>query len=226
MSTNTHDLRSLSGAFDAFSDDDLRAIDEGAGSVPVRGYAARFKELSDDLGGYREIISPGAFDDVLADPNTDVRALINHEGVPLARYKGGRDENTLELSIDDEGLRYSFDLNLSHPESRSLAAAMSRGDIDQSSFRFQARDGSKFSEQEGGLVRDVFRLSSLRDVSVVTFPAYPTTSAEVKRSLEEAQETLETEEPAKLEEAKRAAAAAAAEAEADKLNATPRISFD
>jgi HK97 family phage prohead protease len=223
MSTNTHDLRSISGAFDAFSEDDLRAIDEGAGRVPVRGYAARFNELSDDLGGYREIISPGAFDDVLADPNTDVRALINHEGVPLARYKGGRDENTLELSIDDEGLRYSFDLNLSHPESRSLAAAMSRGDIDQSSFRFQARDGSKFSEQEGGLVRDVFRLSSLRDVSVVTFPAYPTTSAEVKRSLEEAQETLETEEPAKPEETKRAAAAAAAEAEADELNATPRL---
>jgi len=226
MSTNTHDSRSITGAFDDFSEDDLRAIDEGAGSVSVRGYAARFNELSDDLGGYREVISPGAFDDVLADPNTDVRALINHEGVPLARYKGGRDENTLELSIDDEGLRYSFDLNLSHPESRSLAAAMSRGDIDQSSFRFQARDGSKFSEQEGGLVRDVFRLSSLRDVSVVTFPAYPTTSAEVKRSLEEAQETLETEEPAKLEEAKRAAAAAEAEAEADKLNATPRISFD
>ena len=72
----------------------------------------------------------------------------------------------------------------------------------------------------------MFRLSSLRDVSVVTFPAYPTTSAEVKRSLEEAQETLETEDPAKLEEAKRAAVAAEAEAEADKLNATPRISFD
>jgi len=225
MSTNTHDSRSLTGAFDEFSKDDLRAIDEGAGSVSVRGYAARFNELSDDLGGYREIISPGAFDDVLADPNTDVRALINHEGVPLARYKGGREENTLELSIDDDGLRYSFDLNLSHPESRSLAAAMSRGDIDQSSFRFQARDGSKFSEQEGGLVRDVFRLSSLRDVSVVTFPAYPTTSAEVKRSLEEAQETLESEDTTKPEETKRAAAAAAAaaEAEADELNATPRL---
>ncbi len=218
--SHSHDTRSLTGAFKPFSEDAIRAINEGAGSVPVSGYAARFNEISEDLGGYREFISPGAFDDVLADPTTDVRALINHEGVPLARYRGGREDNTLELTVDDEGLRYSFDLNLAQPESRSLAAAMSRGDIDQSSFRFQAQDGSKFSEEERGLVRDVFRLSSLRDVSIVTFPAYPTTSAEVKRSLAEAQETSGC---ADLDKARREADAAAAQADADKLNATPRL---
>lgn len=226
MSKSSHDSRNLLGAFDSFSEDSLRAIDSGKGSIPVSGYAARFNEISEDLGGYREVISPGAFDEVLEDPNTDVRALINHEGVPLARYKGDREENTLRLSVDEHGLRYSFDLNLSQPESRSLASAMSRGDIDQSSFRFQAREGSKFSEGETGLVRDVFRVTSLRDVSVVTFPAYPTTSAEVKRSLEEAQETMGAVCTESLEESKRAAVAAEAEAEADELNATPRICLD
>lgn len=220
MSKASHDLRSLTGAFDSFSEESLRAISSGEGKVPVSGYAARFNEISEDLGGYREIISPGAFDDVLADPATDVRALINHEGVPLARYKGGREDNTLELSVDDEGLRYRFDLNLAQPEARSLASAMSRGDIDQSSFRFQAQGGSKFSEQPEGLVRDVFRVSSLRDVSVVTFPAYPTTSAEVMRSLEKAQSA--TNEQA-LEKTRSVAAAAVAEAEADELNAIPRL---
>lgn len=222
MSKTSHDLRNLSGGFDSFGEDSLRAIDSGEGSVPISGYAARFNEISEDLGGYREVISPGAFDDVLKDSATDVRALINHEGVPLARYKGGRSENTLELSVDSEGLRYSFDLNLAQPEARALASAMRRGDIDQSSFRFQAQDGSKFSEQPEGLVRDVFRVSSLRDVSIVTFPAYPTTSAEVKRSLEEAQEKAD----APSADASRVAAAAAAQAEADTLNATPRICID
>jgi len=132
MSKTSHDLRNLSGGFDSFNEDSLRAIDSGEGSVPISGYAARFNEISEDLGGFREIISPGAFDDVLKDPATDVRALINHEGVPLARYKGGRSENTLELTVDDEGLRYNFDLNLAQPEARALASAMRRGDIDQS----------------------------------------------------------------------------------------------
>ena len=60
------------------------------------------------------------------------------------------------------------------------------------------------------------------DVSIVTFPAYPTTSAEVKRSLEEAQEKAD----APSAEASRVAAAASAQAEADTLNATPRICLD
>jgi hypothetical protein len=239
MSKTSHDSRNLLGAFDSFSEDSLRALSSGEGSIPVSGYAARFNEVSEDLGGWREIISPGAFDGILEDPDTDVRALINHEGVPLARYKGDREENTLRLSVDEEGLRYSFDLNVAQPESRALASAMSRGDIDQSSFRFQAREGSKFSQEPSGIVRTVFRVTSLRDISVVTFPAYPSTSAEVKRSLEEAQETLKEASLPDDEDSQRAgtavkaaakaaaakAAAAKAVAEADAFNAT-RIGLD
>ena len=220
MSASTLDISSIqAGAFDAFSSEETRAIESGEGSVTVKGYAARFNELSDDLGGYREFISPGAFDDVLADPETDVRALVNHEGVPLARFKGGRSNNTLSLSVDDQGLRYSFELDLKRPESRALAESMARGDIDQSSFRFRAVEGSKFTEKDGAMVRDVFRLTSLRDVSIVTFPAYPTATAEVVRSLEEAKEASQAE----LDAAKRRAAAAEAQAEADATNANPLL---
>lgn len=145
----------------------------------VRGYAAKFNTLSEFLDGFRERILPGAFDDVLGD---DVRALINHEGVPLARTKSG----TLSLSVDKIGLRYEFalpDTDAAH----ELSEALTRGDIDQSSFRFQTvRENWDFVEDEkDGLVREIRKFTRLRDISVVTFPAYPDTAAEVRRSLDE-----------------------------------------
>jgi HK97 family phage prohead protease len=204
----TDEIRTISSAFDAFGADDVRAIDEASGSVTIRGYAARYNEYSDDLGGFREVIDPGAFDDVLADKQTDVRALINHEGVPLARFRGDREDNTLSIESDGSGLRYSFELDMGDPAARSLALSMQRGDIDQSSFRFRAVGGAKFIERDGGMVRQVSRVTSLRDVSIVTFPAYPTTSAEVKRSLDEALADLQSEP---VDELRARAARAAAE---------------
>ena len=64
----------------------------------IVGYAAVFNQET-DLGYFREMITPGAFDDVM---NDDVRLLLNHDGAPLARTTNG----TLSLSVDDEGLRY------------------------------------------------------------------------------------------------------------------------
>lgn len=52
------------------------------------------------FGSFREVIKPGAFDDVLGD---DVRALFNHDpNFILGRSSAG----TLSLSVDDRGLRY------------------------------------------------------------------------------------------------------------------------
>jgi hypothetical protein len=64
----------------------------------VEGYAAVFDSVT-DIGPFQERIAPGAFSDVL---DNDVRLLINHDGVPLARTTNG----TLELKQDDTGLHY------------------------------------------------------------------------------------------------------------------------
>ncbi len=50
----------------------------GPTEVLIRGRAARFNSLSDDLGGFRETIQPGAFSRVLRS-NPDTRLLWNHD---------------------------------------------------------------------------------------------------------------------------------------------------
>jgi hypothetical protein len=81
-----------------FNVQDLELRQEGDDNVVV-GYGSVFNTLSNELGGFREIIAEGAFDGRL---NDDVRFLINHEGLPLARTTNG----TLKLTTDERGLKY------------------------------------------------------------------------------------------------------------------------
>ena len=139
-------------------------MEEGE-TVKVVGHASVYNTMSEDLGGFREIIAPGAFDDVL---ENDVRALINHDGnLILARTTSG----TLALSTDEKGLRYEFEM----PETsygKDLAVSMKRGDITQSSFAFTVADDS-WETRDGMDVRTINKVKRLFDVSTVTYPAYP-----------------------------------------------------
>ncbi len=139
-------------------------MEEGE-TVKVVGHASVYNTMSEDLGGFREIIAPGAFDDVL---ENDVRALINHDGnLILARTTSG----TLALSTDEKGLRYEFEM----PETsygKDLTVSMKRGDITQSSFAFTVADDS-WETRDGVDVRTITKVKRLFDVSPVTYPAYP-----------------------------------------------------
>ena len=154
---------------------ELRAEDDG--SVTFSGYAAVFDQEA-DLGYFREKIAPGAFKRTIRN-KADVRFLVNHDGVPLARSKSG----TLSLAEDDRGLHVEAKLDLDNPTVRELVSAMRRGDLDQMSFAFapvkEARD-----EAEDPPLR-ILREVKLFDVSAVTFPAYEGTSAEVRAAAEE-----------------------------------------
>lgn len=119
-------------------------------------------------GDSREIIKPGAFDDVL---NDDVRGLFNHDpNFILGRSAAG----TLSLSVDERGLRY----DITAPDTQTIRdlvlAPMLRGDINQSSFAFRvARDGEHwYEDDEGVVIREISKFSRLFDVSPVTYPAY------------------------------------------------------
>ena len=157
---------------------ELRA-EEGKPSV-VRGYAAKFKTRSEDLGGFIETIEPGAFDGVLGD---DVRALFNHDAnLILARSRAGK--GTLRLFVDETGLGYEFEA----PDTqagRDLLVSLRRGDVDQSSFAFTvAKDGDRWVEENGVVTRTIKKVARLYDVSPVTYPAYTDTSV-AARGLEE-----------------------------------------
>lgn len=155
----------------------------------IVGYPAVFNKLSEDLGGFREKISPGAFTATL-EKGDDVRALIDHDsGKVLGRNKSG----TLKLEQNTKGLKATIkpaDTNAG----RDIITSLNRGDIDGMSFGFRTIT-DKWETINGEEIRTLEEVQ-LFDVSVVTYPAYTDTSVAV-RSLEQAKEaakpkTLET----------------------------------
>jgi HK97 family phage prohead protease len=102
----------------------------------------------------------------------DVRLLIDHEGVPLARTKSG----TLALEEDERGLRVEAELDPANPDAMRVLSAMRRGDLSQMSFAFRTVKDSYNSDRSVRELKEV----QLFDVSIVTFPAYEETVAELR----------------------------------------------
>ena len=154
-------------------------LDSKNGKDVVIGHAAVFNSLSEDLGGFREKIQPGAFDDVL---DNDVRAYFNHDpNYLLGRTSAG----TLRLSVDEKGLRYELDIP-NTTAGRDLKENLRNGNITQSSFAFTiGRDGDSWERNEDGAdIRIINKVNRLYDVSPVSLPAYPSANdlALAKRS--------------------------------------------
>lgn len=155
---------------------EIRAAD---GRAPIiSGYAAVFDsptQIASGYSAYNEVISPGAFRKTIKE--ADVRALYNHNEM----YVLGRSKSqTLTLSEDSKGLKFE----VTAPDTtwaRDLVESMRRGDVSQSSFAFQPirqswTKASSSSELDTRTLQEV----RLYDVSVVTYPAYEDTVAQVR----------------------------------------------
>lgn len=164
-----------------FNVSDIEVRNDDGKNVVV-GYGAVFNSESNDLGGFVEYIAPGAFDGRLED---DVRFLINHDGLPLARTTN----NTLRLSVDERGLKYEADM----PDTtlaNDLMTLLRNGTISQSSFAFTVEEDS-WENVEGRNIRTINKVSRLYDVSSVTYPAYNEAGSFALRSLENWQKEQE-----------------------------------
>lgn len=158
-----------------FTVQELRVDKRDDGGPIIRGHAAVFDSLSENLGGFREIIKQGAFTKSIK--NDDVRAFWNHNTDIIL---GRNHADTLRLSEDDKGLAIEID----PPDTqggRDAVTSLERGDVTQMSFGFSVRTGGQdWGEDDDG---DVIRtLTDLRlfEVSPVAFPAYPETDIAVR----------------------------------------------
>ena len=152
------------------------------GDVPVlEGYALVYEYRYDigggpEDGGFTEVIARGAA--AKSAGEADVRLLVNHDGVPLARSRGG--EGTLQLKSDDVGLKVRAELDPANPTVQELRSAMNRGDLDQMSFAFKVPRGEGRQEWNSDYSLRTIREVQLFDVSVVTYPANPATVAKLR----------------------------------------------
>jgi HK97 family phage prohead protease len=165
----------------------------------IDGHAAVFDRLSDDLGGFRERVAPGAFTKAIK--TSDARALIDHQSnLVLGRQSSG----TLVLRQDDIGLHSIIDA----PDTsyaKDLAVLMQRGDVREMSFGFTVQADEWEGLETDSPIRTIVEVGQLFDVSVVTFPAYPDAEASLRswniqaaqRSLKNAKEILTRATPGK-----------------------------
>jgi HK97 family phage prohead protease len=158
-------------------DGELRAeVVPNKDSVIVSGTAIVYDvrtTINDVFGSFGESIRPGAAAHLLGG---DVRLLSNHEGLPLARTTSG----TLLLREADNGVNFAAELDVAgSPLAADVVSGVRRGDLSGCSFAFTVGDGddvwnSKMTE------RVIKRFATIPEISIVTFPAYPTTSVSAR----------------------------------------------
>lgn len=147
-----------------------------------------------NLGYFEEIIERGALDE--ADLK-DVLFFVNHDisKIPLARSRNNNKNSTMQLKVDDEGLEIKAKLDIeNNSEAKNLYSAISRGDITGMSFMFII-DDEEWENLDSELpLRRIRKISIVREVSAVCFPAYEATSinARDKVALDSAKMTLES----------------------------------
>lgn len=146
-----------------------------------------------DIGYFDEIIERGALDK--ADLK-DVRFLVNHDlsKIPLARSRNNNENSTMRLKVTDKGLEVEIDLDAdNNTDARNLYSAISRGDITGMSFMFGINGEEWENLESDHPTRRIKSISTVVEVSAVTFPAYEATEiyARDKTALDNAKIALD-----------------------------------
>ena len=170
---------------------DVGAEETDAGNI-ITGRPIVYNSLT-DIGPFDEIIEPGALNN--ADLR-DVRFLVNHDisKIPLARSRRNNGNSTMQLTPDDQGLSIRVTLYTENSaDARALYSAVKRGDISGMSFMFDVDDEEWDNLESDHPTRHIKSISSVVEVSAVTFPAYESTEIDTrsKEALDNARQALE-----------------------------------
>lgn len=172
---------------------ELREVGEDK-EIHLQGYALTFDTISEDLG-FRETIRKGALDNTNMD---NVVLNFNHDmDKPLARNKKSSGKGSLTLKIDDKGLFFDA-IPTDTSYARDLLENMKEGLIGKCSFAFSLDyndpDTQAWDWDDGTRgydFRTINKIKELHDVSIVTNPAYESTSCtSYTRAKEQAEEEL------------------------------------
>lgn len=167
--------------------------DEEKGNIIV-GRPIVYESKTDIGGMFAEIIERGALKKA---DLTDVRFLVNHDTskIPLARSRKNTKNSTMQLIQDDDGLGIRVQLDTeNNTEARNLYSAIQRGDITGMSFMFGI-DGEEWENLDTEYpTRHIKSISTVVEVSAVTFPAYESTTiaARDKSALDNARLAVDT----------------------------------
>lgn len=167
--------------------------DDERGSIVV-GRPIVYESKTDISGMFAEVIERGALDKA---DLTDVRFLVNHDisKIPLARSRKNTKNSTMQLSVDNDGMSIRVVLDTeNNTEARNLYSAIERGDITGMSFMFGISDEEWDDLDTEYPTRHIKAISTVIEVSAVTFPAYDDTeiNARDKGALDNARSAVDT----------------------------------
>ena len=161
------------------------AAEGGSESRTIEGYAIVFgvesRILSDYWDNYREIIEPGAItEERLKEMDIKMTMYHNREKI-LARSTNG--EGTLKLSVDDVGVKYSFEAPNTVDGDTALEL-VKRGDLSGSSFMFwtDERNVSYERRSDDIMLRRVKTIGMIYDMTIAADPAYEQTTVAAREA--------------------------------------------
>ena len=143
-----------------------------SGGLRIKGRAIVYNSVSNDLGGFREIIKPGAFRRALAKPGSDLRLLRMHDrDLLLARQSAG----TLRVTDTPDGIEFEADI-VPTTFGQDTALLIRSGHMKECSFAFSMpADGSGEEWSEGGTLRTLTDVHSIFELTVCDNGAYSAT---------------------------------------------------
>jgi len=155
-------------------------------SVKIGGRGIPFNTWSVDMWGMKERIASTAMDDV---DLSDIYSFYNHDdNQVLGRTKSG----TMEIDIRSDGVYYTT----TPPEAAEwVKQNIERGDVDGSSFVFTVKKQEWEEMEDGSVQRTITQFDKVKEIGPVVSPAYPDSTAEIKRSFDAWKAEQKEDEP-------------------------------